>query len=213
MCIYTHKIYIPKVSFGDLIFLYGMAILFHFGQNKALRNCNNNFKLLYIISRNGHDIKDIQVLPFSFYVVFTSFVQLGPLRAESNWESPQKLLTNKRQHALSSKVKTKRFFTSRSKLPRFCMKSLQSFLCKVIACNLCWLSVVILYKQIVNLCINFKYLSKYSSWCKNLCVCSCPSKLSSYIFSESCGMYAFFSKMFVKISRLSIAADSWKPLA
>lgn len=59
-----------------------MTTLIHFGQNKVLTNDDTytHFKVLYIIFCNGHDIKESQVVPFSFYVIFMSFVQLGLLK-------------------------------------------------------------------------------------------------------------------------------------
>lgn len=60
-----------------------MAILIHCGQNKALRNYDTytHFKILYVTSYNGHDIKESQDLPFSSYgVFFLKFCAIWPAK-------------------------------------------------------------------------------------------------------------------------------------
>lgn len=60
-----------------------MAILIHCDQNKALRNYDTytHFKILYVISCNGHDIKESQVLPFSSYGFFHKFCAIWPAKS------------------------------------------------------------------------------------------------------------------------------------
>lgn len=89
-----------------------MTTLIHFGQNKVLTNDDTytHFKVLYIIFCNGHDIKESQVVPFSFYVIFMSFVQLGLLKQGEK----QLRITMKafwwQQYGLSSNVNINTFF-------------------------------------------------------------------------------------------------------
>lgn len=108
-----------------------MVILIHFGQNKTPRNYDTyaHFKLLYIISCNGHDIKESKVSLFSFHVVFTNW----PAKSGKQLRIITKASDKQTAAWLQLKGKAKRLFTSRLKIPSFCMKSLQSFFCKVIA--------------------------------------------------------------------------------